>query len=57
MQQSERGVTHMALKIRAVYENGQVKLLDSVELHEGQPLTVISEESSDDEAIRAALGD
>lgn len=47
----------MALKIRAVYENGQIKLLDPVELREGQPLTVSVEPVSDDEAIRAALGD
>ena len=47
----------MALKIRAIYENGQIKLLDPVELHEGQQLTISVEPVSDDEAIRAALGD
>jgi predicted DNA-binding antitoxin AbrB/MazE fold protein len=47
----------MALKIRAVYENGQIKLLDPVDLYEGQPLTLIPEEMGDDEALRAALGD
>lgn len=47
----------MALKIRAVYENGRIKLLDPVELHEGQQLTISVEPVSDDEAIRIALGD
>jgi predicted DNA-binding antitoxin AbrB/MazE fold protein len=46
----------MALKIRAIYENGQIKLLDPVELHEGQQLTVNVEQVSEQDAVRAALG-
>lgn len=47
----------MALKIRAVYQDGQIKLLDPIELHEGQQMTINVEPISEDEAIRAALGD
>jgi predicted DNA-binding antitoxin AbrB/MazE fold protein len=47
----------MALKIRAVYEDGQIKLLDSVVLQEGQQLTISLEKQSEREAVRAALGD
>lgn len=47
----------MALKIRVAYQDGQIKLLDPVELQEGQQMTINIEPVSDDEAIRAALGD
>jgi predicted DNA-binding antitoxin AbrB/MazE fold protein len=47
----------MALKIRAVYEDGQIKLLDSVELQEGQQLTISLEKQSERDVVRAALGD
>jgi len=47
----------MALKIRAIYQNGQIKLLDPVDLQEGQQMTISIETISDDEALRAALGD
>jgi predicted DNA-binding antitoxin AbrB/MazE fold protein len=47
----------MALKIRAIYENGQIKLLNPVELHEGQELTVNVEQVSERDAVCAALGD
>jgi predicted DNA-binding antitoxin AbrB/MazE fold protein len=52
-----KGTRLMALKIRAVYQDGQIKLLDPVELHEGQQMTINVEPVSEDEAIRAALGD
>lgn len=47
----------MALKIRAVYEDGQIKLLDSVELQEGQQLMISLEKQSERDVVRAALGD
>ncbi len=47
----------MALKIRAIYQDGQIKLLDPIKLEEGQQMTINVEPISDDEAIRAALGD
>lgn len=47
----------MALKIRAVYEDGQIKLLDPIELQEGQHLTISVETVNQEETIRAALGD
>ena len=47
----------MALKIRAEYRDGKIKLLDPVDLEEGQQLTINIEPVSNDEAIRAALGD
>jgi len=47
----------MALKIRAVYENGQIKLLDPVDLREGQHLTVSVEPVDEREQLKAILGD
>jgi predicted DNA-binding antitoxin AbrB/MazE fold protein len=47
----------MALKIRAVYEDGQIKLLDPVELHEGQQLTISVEPENEREKLKAILGD
>lgn len=47
----------MALNIRAVYRDGQIRLLDSVQLREGQHLTIHLENSDEREALRAILGD
>jgi predicted DNA-binding antitoxin AbrB/MazE fold protein len=48
----------MALSVRAIYENGHLRLLDPVDLPEGQQVRIINLEIvSDEEAMRAALGD
>jgi predicted DNA-binding antitoxin AbrB/MazE fold protein len=47
----------MALVVRAVVEDGQLKLLDPVDLPEGQQLRLQIETLSEEDAIRAALGD
>ena len=47
----------MALKIRAIYRDGQIRLLDPVELHEGQQMTINIEPISENEALRTVLGD
>jgi predicted DNA-binding antitoxin AbrB/MazE fold protein len=47
----------MTVKILAVYEQGQLRLLEPVELHEGQPVSVTIDQITADDAIRAALGD
>ena len=45
----------MSQAIRAVYSAGQLRLLDPVDLSEGQQIQLII--LSDEERIRAALGD
>ncbi|MEO8612723.1 MAG: antitoxin family protein [Chloroflexota bacterium] len=47
----------MALKIRAEYRDGQIKLLDPVDLEEGQQLTISVEAVTDREKLKAILGD
>lgn len=47
----------MALPVRAIYENGQLRLLDPVDLREGQTVTVNIEPVSEQNALRAVLGD
>jgi predicted DNA-binding antitoxin AbrB/MazE fold protein len=47
----------MALTIRAVYQEGQLRLLDPVDLPEGQQVKISIETMTDEEAVRAALGD
>ncbi len=47
----------MALKIRAEYRNGQIRLLDPVDLEEGQQLTISVEPVTDREKLKAILGD
>jgi predicted DNA-binding antitoxin AbrB/MazE fold protein len=47
----------MALKIRAVYENGHLRPLDPIDLQEGQQVTVNIVQESERAAVRAALGD
>lgn len=47
----------MALKIRAVYQDGQIKLLDPVELQEGQQMTINVEPVNEREKLKAILGD
>jgi predicted DNA-binding antitoxin AbrB/MazE fold protein len=43
--------------VRAVYENGHLRLLDPVELAEGQEIIVRLEKQDERAAVRAALGD
>ena len=43
----------MALKIRAEYRDGQIKLLDPVDLEEGQQLTISVEPATDREKLKA----
>lgn len=45
----------MAHPVRAIYSEGQLRLLEPVELSEGQEIQVMI--LSDDERVRAALGD
>ena len=47
----------MRLVIRAEYRGGQIHLLEPVALQEGQQLTINVETITDDDALRAALGD
>lgn len=47
----------MALTIRAIYQSGQLRLLDPVELDEGQQVEVTIRSVDDDEALRLVLGD
>jgi predicted DNA-binding antitoxin AbrB/MazE fold protein len=47
----------MGIKIRAVYEEGHLRLLDPVELREGQQVDVIIESTESETALRTALGD
>jgi predicted DNA-binding antitoxin AbrB/MazE fold protein len=43
--------------VRAIYQGGQLRLLEPVELPEGQPVRVTIERLNEREALRAALGD
>jgi predicted DNA-binding antitoxin AbrB/MazE fold protein len=48
---------NMALDIPAIYENGQLRLLEPVDLAEGERVTVkILTINEEDEALRKALG-
>ena len=47
----------MLQAIRAVYESGHLRLLDPVELAEGQQVKVVIQPIDEAEAVRAALGD
>lgn len=47
----------MALKIRAIYEDGKIKLLDPVELAEGQQITISIEPVNERATLKAILGD
>jgi predicted DNA-binding antitoxin AbrB/MazE fold protein len=47
----------MALKIRAVYQDGEIKLLDPVELQEGQQMTISVEPVNEHEKLKAIFGD
>lgn len=47
----------MMLVVRGIYHNGQIKLLEPVDLREGQTLKVSLETLNEEEAVRAALGD
>lgn len=51
----------MALKLRAVYENGLLRLLDPVTLREGEEVNIqvtkIPTKSEEDKRIQAVLGD
>ena len=47
----------MSTRIRAVYEEGHLRLLDPVQLREGQQVDVIIESTESDTALRTALGD
>ena len=47
----------MVLTIRAVYHEGQLQLLDPVDLPEGQQVKISIEMMNEEEAVRAALGD
>jgi predicted DNA-binding antitoxin AbrB/MazE fold protein len=47
----------MVLTIRAVYHEGQLRLLDPVDLPEGQQVKISIETMTEEEALRAALGD
>ena len=46
----------MQQTVRAVYQSGQLRLLDPVDLDEGQQVNVVIQ-PDDKDAIRAALGD
>jgi predicted DNA-binding antitoxin AbrB/MazE fold protein len=47
----------MAIRLRAVYEAGHLRLLKPLPLQEGQQVEVIIEYAGEDEAVRSALGD
>jgi predicted DNA-binding antitoxin AbrB/MazE fold protein len=47
----------MVLIVRAVYHDGQVQLLDPVDLPDGQQLKISIEPIAEPDAVRAALGD
>lgn len=47
----------MALAVRAIYENGHLRLLDPVDLPEGQPVMVSIDPQNEREALKAILGD
>lgn len=47
----------MTVKILAVYEQGQLRLLEPLDLREGQQVEVTIDPVAGDDAIRAALGD
>lgn len=43
--------------VRAIYENGQLRLLDKVDLYEGQEVTINIDGMSERERLKAVLGD
>ncbi|MBZ0305341.1 MAG: antitoxin family protein [Anaerolineae bacterium] len=45
----------MATRIRAIYESGQLRLLDKVDLAEGQEVEISIQVSNESDAIREAL--
>lgn len=47
----------MAVLVRAIYEKGQIRLLDEIELLEGEQLQLTIEKISEDDLIREALAD
>jgi predicted DNA-binding antitoxin AbrB/MazE fold protein len=47
----------MSQTIRAVYDEGQLRLLDRVDLKPGQHVTLSITPMTEEEALRAALGD
>ncbi|GIK62456.1 MAG: hypothetical protein BroJett018_02500 [Chloroflexota bacterium] len=47
----------MIQTVQAVYEHGQLRLLEPIELAEGQQVEVIVKSILDKDALRAALGD
>jgi predicted DNA-binding antitoxin AbrB/MazE fold protein len=47
----------MAFAVRAVYENGQLRLLDPVDLQEGQEVTVSIDAFNEREHLKQILGD
>lgn len=47
----------MIRTVQAVYEHGQLRLLEPIELTEGQQVEVIVKSILDKDALRAALGD
>ena len=47
----------MALPLRAIYQDGQLRLLDPVELQNGQEVEVIIQPALPDDRLRQILGD
>ena len=47
----------MTTRVRAIYENGQLRLLDPVELIEGQQVSINIEALTEQDRIREMLGD
>ncbi|MFN8371959.1 MAG: antitoxin family protein [Anaerolineae bacterium] len=43
--------------IRAIYENGTLRLLDPVDLREGQQVEIVLRPKTEDELVREALKD
>ncbi|MCD4685837.1 MAG: antitoxin family protein [Anaerolineae bacterium] len=47
----------MAVGIRAVYQNGQLHLLDTVDLHEGQEVRITIQRTPNEATLLATLND
>ena len=47
----------MALELRAVYENGHLRLLDPVDLPDGQAVKISLETMTERDVLKAVLGD
>jgi predicted DNA-binding antitoxin AbrB/MazE fold protein len=49
----------MTMVVKAIYEGGKLRLLEPIQLAEGQAVTldILPENANESEAIRAALGD